>query len=93
MMLLTKCKSMAGTQLHLGFWILKFLILAGTFGGSLFLPNDVFGVFAWIARFVSPIFTLFMLTMLCGGRPLDARATPRPSPPLARPPAAQQPPR
>jgi len=63
MMLFTCCKTKSAAQLHLGFWIAKILVLAAAFGGTLFMPNDVFGVYAWVARFISPIFTFFMLTM------------------------------
>lgn len=63
MMLFTACKSKAGAQIHLGFWIAKVLVLLGIFAGTLFLSNDVFAGYAWAARVVSPIFTLFMLTM------------------------------
>jgi len=63
LMLITACKSKAATQIHLGFWIAKLLVLLGVFAGSLFLSNDVFAGYAWAARVISPIFTFFMLTM------------------------------
>jgi len=63
LMLVTSCKTKSSTHLHLGFWLAKILVLAGLFAGTLFMPNDVFGAYAWLARFVSPIFTFFMLTM------------------------------
>ncbi|KAL3926240.1 MAG: hypothetical protein SGPRY_003389 [Prymnesium sp.] len=63
MMLFTTCKSKASTQLHVGFWLAKILVLVGLFASTLFLPNDVFAVYAWIARVIAPIFTFFMLTM------------------------------
>jgi len=63
LMLLTSCKSKTAAQLHLGFWLGKILVLAALFAGALFLPNDVFGVYAWVARFVAPLFILFMLIM------------------------------
>ena len=43
--------------------IAKILILLATVGGTIFMPNDVFAAYAWVARFVAPIFNLFMLVM------------------------------
>jgi len=63
LMLLTSCKTKSAVHFHMGFWFAKVVILLGLFAGSLFLSNDVFAVYAWIARFVSPLFIFFMLTM------------------------------
>jgi len=59
----TACNCVFSTKLHRGFWFLKFFILVGTLVGTLFASNDVFAVYAWIARFVAPLFQLYQLLL------------------------------
>jgi hypothetical protein len=79
--LLTAGRCRLSSQLHRGFWFAKAFVLLGIFAGTLFAPNDMFAYFAWVARFIAP---LFLLYQVCVGR----RAAPEhlPSSLLARAP-------
>jgi len=61
MLLLTACKSAFSTVVHSGFWLVKFVAVGSIFAATLFMPNDVFAYFAWIARFVAPLFLLYQI--------------------------------
>jgi len=63
MTLFTMVPSKFAVHAHLSYWFLKILGVAGLVAGTLFMPNDVFGGFAWVARFTSPIFAIYMLIM------------------------------
>ena len=61
MALATACPCECSTRIHRGFWFFKVCALAATLAGSIFAPNDLFASYAWIARFVSPLFLLYQL--------------------------------
>lgn len=61
MALCTACTCKFSTQVHRGFWFAKIFLLVGAFVGSLFAPNALFAYFAWIARFIAPLFLIYQL--------------------------------
>lgn len=61
MTLLTFFTCAASHYIHRAFWWLKILFIAGVLVGCFFAPNDVFAVYAWIARFVAPFFLLYQI--------------------------------
>ena len=64
----TACVCQTSTYLHRGFWFGKLVALVGILAGTLFAPNDLFAAFAWVARFVAPLFLLYQLLIFidCG---------------------------
>jgi len=63
MLLFTACKSTFSAKLHRGYWGPKVFLILAIGASAIFMPNDVFAVYAWISRFVAPLFILFSLTM------------------------------
>ena len=61
MALATACRCETSTLMHRGFWFFKVTFFAATLGGMLFAPNDLFAYFAWVARFVAPLFLVYQL--------------------------------
>lgn len=59
MTLATACTSSASTRLHRGFWFAKAFLVVGIAVGTIFAPNDVFAYYAWIARFIAPLFLIY----------------------------------
>lgn len=60
----TACKGSFATTLQRGYWIAKVFMLVGFLGGTLFMSNDAFAYYAWIARFIAPFFLLFQFILL-----------------------------
>jgi len=61
MMLLTARRSTACASAHRGLWAPKACFVLGLFVGMLFAPNDFFAYYAWVARFVAPLFLLYQI--------------------------------
>ena len=61
MALFTACRCEWSTLVHRGFWFFKVTLFAATLVGMLFAPNDLFAYFAWVARFVAPLFLLYQV--------------------------------
>lgn len=59
----TACRCAASEYLHRGFWFAKALLLLGIVAGSIFAPNEMFGYYAWVARFVAPLFLLYQIML------------------------------
>eukprot|EP00325_Prymnesiales_sp_UTEX-LB-985_P000107 CAMPEP_0174701982 /NCGR_PEP_ID=MMETSP1094-20130205/6426_1 /TAXON_ID=156173 /ORGANISM="Chrysochromulina brevifilum, Strain UTEX LB 985" /LENGTH=446 /DNA_ID=CAMNT_0015899697 /DNA_START=212 /DNA_END=1550 /DNA_ORIENTATION=+ len=59
MMLATMSPTQGSMIAHRGWWILKMLFIGAVMGGILFAPNNVLAYYAWIARFIAPIFLLY----------------------------------
>jgi len=59
MMLLTSVTSKFAVDAHRGFWSLKALLFVGVMAGILFAPNNVLAYYAWIARFIAPLFLIY----------------------------------
>ena len=59
----TACRCSFSSLLHRGHWFAKGLFLAAVLVGTLFAPNELFAYFAWVARFVAPIFLLQQLVV------------------------------
>eukprot|EP00310_Coccolithus_braarudii_P018553 CAMPEP_0183353442 /NCGR_PEP_ID=MMETSP0164_2-20130417/33256_1 /TAXON_ID=221442 /ORGANISM="Coccolithus pelagicus ssp braarudi, Strain PLY182g" /LENGTH=427 /DNA_ID=CAMNT_0025526111 /DNA_START=11 /DNA_END=1294 /DNA_ORIENTATION=- len=57
----TTCKTACSVYVHRGFWIGKVLAFAAVLFATLFMPNDVFAYFAWVARFVAPGFLVYQM--------------------------------
>jgi len=63
MALCTACSCKTSTQIHRGFWFAKAFLLIGALVGSLFAPNTLFAYFAWVARFVAPLFLIYQVVI------------------------------
>ena len=63
-MLLTSCRCAFASRMHRGFWFAKVAMLVLIFVGALFAPNDLFATFAWIARFVAPLFLIYQCVVM-----------------------------
>lgn len=59
MMIFTSCTSKAATRIHRGYWFLKSFVIVALLAAMLFAPNDMFAVYAWIARFIAPLFLIY----------------------------------
>ena len=57
----TACACQASAFLHRGFWFGKLTVLVGVIVGTLFAPNTLFAAYAWVARFVAPLFLIYQL--------------------------------
>lgn len=62
--LLTTIMALISTALHLGQWILKFMIWLGLSIGMFFVPDDVVEIYVHIARGGSSIFLLLQILVL-----------------------------
>ena len=62
MMLATMSPTQGSMIAHRGWWILKMLFIGAVMGGILFAPNNVLAYYAWIARFIAPIFLLYQVS-------------------------------
>jgi hypothetical protein len=59
MMLMMFCKDKVSMKINTGGWIIKFLMVLGGFVGCLFLPNEIFTVYARIATYVGISYLIF----------------------------------
>jgi len=59
MMLLTACRCQFATNVHRGYWFAKIALILCTLVGTIFAPNDMFAYFAWVARFIAPLFLFY----------------------------------
>lgn len=59
MMVLTACTSKAAVYAHQGFWFLKIFFIGALMTAFLFAPNNVLAYYAWIARFIAPLFLIY----------------------------------
>lgn len=57
----TVCRGRTAAILHHGCWLPKLFFLAAVAAGTLFAPNDLFAYYAWIARFIAPLFLVYQL--------------------------------
>lgn len=61
MFCLASCKSTFSVYAHRGFWVAKVLGMSLVLVGCLFAPNDMFAYYAWIARFIAPLFLIYQV--------------------------------
>jgi len=66
MLLLTSSESKAAVFAHRGFWLAKVIGVIAVGATTVFMPNDAFAYYAWIARFVAPGFLVYQVISLIG---------------------------
>ena len=70
MMILTACTCKGSVHAHQGYWFAKAVFLVGVLAAILFAPNDMLAVYAWIARFIAPLFLVYQVRCPCMVVPL-----------------------
>lgn len=63
MMLATACRSSFAAHVHRSYWFGKAFLVLAILGGCLFAPNALFAYYAWVARFLAPLFLVYQ--MIC----------------------------
>ncbi len=63
MLLCTACRTRFAANAHHGHWWTKLVCIAGVLVATLFMPNDAFAGYAWVARFVAPLFMLYQIVV------------------------------
>jgi len=61
MMILTACTCKGSVHAHQGYWFAKAVFIVGVLAAILFAPNDMLAVYAWIARFIAPLFLVYQM--------------------------------
>ena len=61
LLVLTSVKSVFSVVIHRGFWIGKILLIGALLAACVFIENETFAVYAWIARCIAPFFLIYQL--------------------------------
>ena len=61
MMLATACRSSFSAHAHRSYWFGKVFLVLAILGVCMFAPNSLFAYYAWVARFLAPLFLVYQM--------------------------------